>query len=91
MTDQPFENMPTPTTPTRITFTGVRAESAADVFRMGQTHEFKVTGEIVHLGPKKKKDGTLYQLVQVEVESVVPLSYDEPVAAVVDEPAEVVQ
>lgn len=76
--DQPFEGMPDPVTPTKITFVGVRAESAADVFQMGDTHEFKVTGRVVHLGPKEAADGTIHQLVQVKVDSIVPLSYSEP-------------
>ncbi len=90
-TEQPFEGMPNPTTPTKITFVGVRADSAADVFKLGDRHEFKVAGEIVHLGPEKMADGHIRQLVKVAVESVEPLTYTEPVSgAIGDEPAEAV-
>jgi hypothetical protein len=83
MTDDQMtmEGMPEPQEPpqpTRIVFTGARADSLADVFKMGAHHEFKVSGEVVHLGPKKKKDGTIYQLVQIDVEDIEPLSYEEP-------------
>lgn len=84
--DQPFDGMPEPTTPTRITFIGVRVDSrAADVFTYGARHEFKVSGEVVHLGPKKKADGSTYLLVQVEVDNVVPLTYAEPLSGAPDD------
>jgi hypothetical protein len=85
--DQPFDGMPSPTTPTKITFVGVRADSAAaeDVFRIGDTHEFKVTGEIVHLGPEKMADGHIRQLVKVAVDSVEPLSFTEPKVSPVED------
>jgi hypothetical protein len=76
--DQPFDGMPEPTTPTKITFVGVRADSAADVFKLGDEHEFKVSGRIVHLGPEEMADGHVRQLVKVRVESVEPLTFTEP-------------
>jgi hypothetical protein len=74
----PAEGMPEPKIPHKITFTGARATSLANVFEMDSHHKFEVHGTVVHRGPKRDAKGNLFTVVQIEVEAITPMSYVEP-------------
>ena len=76
MTDgeQTFEGMERTT---KFSFTGMGYESLKVDFERGQEVEFKVRGTVNMIGDKDMKNGPVH-LVGVEVETVVPVSFEEP-------------
>jgi hypothetical protein len=63
---------------TKFSFTGMGYESLKVDFERGQEVEFKVRGVVDMIGDKDLKNGPVH-LVGVSVESVRPVSFDEPV------------
>lgn len=64
---------------TMFKFVGVKYESLSTGFQLDQEVEFKLRGKVVGCdGIEKRKDGTLFHPVKIEVGSVVPVSFDEP-------------
>lgn len=76
MTDgeQTFEGMERTT---KFSFTGMGYESLKVDFERGQEVEFKVRGIVKMTGDEDMKHGPIH-LVKVEVDSVVPVSFEEP-------------
>ena len=76
MTDgeQTFEGMERTT---KFSFTGMGYESMKVDFQRGEEVEFKVRGTVNLVGDKTMKNGPVH-LIGVEVDSVVPVSFDEP-------------
>lgn len=66
---------------TKFSFTGMGYESLKVDFERGEEVEFKVRGRVKMTGDEDMKNGPVH-LVKVEVDSVVPVSFEEP------EPAE---
>jgi hypothetical protein len=77
MTDgeQTFEGMERTT---KFSFTGMGYESMKVDFTRGEEVEFKVRGKVKMIGDEDMKNGPVH-LVKVEVDSVAPVSFDEPV------------
>ena len=74
----PAEGMPEPKTPHKVSFTGLKTESLADVFAMDTEHTFEVRGKVLHRGPKRDAKGNLFIVVQIDVDTITPKSYIEP-------------
>lgn len=72
--DQTFEGMERTT---KFSFTGMGYESLKVDFERGDEVEFKVRGRVKMTGDEDMKQQTIH-LVKVEVDSVVPVSFDEP-------------
>lgn len=72
--DQTFEGMERTT---KFKFTGVKYESLKGDFTIGEEVEFRVRGHVKMTGDEDMSTG-LVHLVKVEVESVAPVSFDEP-------------
>ena len=62
---------------TKFSFTGMGYESLKVDFQRGEEVEFKVRGRVKMIGDEDMKHGPIH-LVKVEVDSVVPVSFDEP-------------
>jgi hypothetical protein len=62
---------------TKFKFTGVKYESLKGDFTIGEEVEFRVRGHVKMTGDEDMSTG-LVHLVKVEVESVAPVSFDEP-------------
>ena len=63
---------------TKVKFVGVQYDSLKTEFPLGDEVEFKVRGRVVGIGDEEMKDGHIRHVVKVDVESVVPLSFEEP-------------
>ena len=63
---------------TKFSFTGMGYESMKVDFQRGEEVEFKVRGKVKMTGDEDMKNGPVH-LVKVEVDSVAPVSFDEPV------------
>lgn len=72
--DQTFEGMERTT---KFSFVGVKYESLKGDFERGQEVEFKVRGTVKMTGDEDTHAGPVH-LVKVEVDSVSPVSFDEP-------------
>ncbi len=72
--DQTFEGMDRTT---KFSFTGMGYESLKVDFERGEQVEFKVRGTVNLVGDKTMKNGPVH-LIGVAVESVVPVSFEEP-------------
>jgi hypothetical protein len=72
--DQTFEGMERTT---KFSFTGMGYESLKVDFKRGDQVEFKVRGVVDMIGDKDLKNGPVH-LVGVAVDSVSPMSFDEP-------------
>lgn len=77
MTDgeQTFEGMDRTT---KVKFVGVQYNSLKADFPLGEEVEFKVRGRVVGVGDEEMKDAHVRHVVKVDVDSVVPLSFEEP-------------
>jgi hypothetical protein len=74
------ENLPG-TDSTRIKFLGVKYETLAQDFKIDDVHEFVVKGIVSGVGDKKnKRDGHVGRVVDLEVTSIRPTTYEEPAA-----------
>ena len=62
---------------TKFSFTGMGYESMKVDFQRGEEVEFKVRGKVKMIGDEDMKNGPVH-LVKVEVDSVAPVSFDEP-------------
>lgn len=62
---------------TKFKFTGVKYESLKGDFTIGEEVEFRVRGTVKMTGDEDMSTG-LVHLVKVEVESVAPVSFEEP-------------
>jgi hypothetical protein len=62
---------------TKFSFTGMGYESLKVDFERGEEVEFKVRGVVNLVGDKTMKNGPVH-LVGVAVDSVVPVSFEEP-------------
>lgn len=85
----PAEGMPEATIPTKFSFLGVRVTSATSKrFKIGDRLEFNVSGEVILAAPKRKADGSVHELVQIQVDpdGITPLSFDEPAVVTVISP-----
>ena len=72
--EQTFEGMERTT---KFRFTGMGYESLKVDFQRGDEVEFKVRGVVDMIGDKDLKNGPVH-LVGVAVDSVAPVSFDEP-------------
>jgi hypothetical protein len=72
--EQTFEGMERTT---KFSFTGMGYESLKVDFERGEEVEFKVRGRVKMTGDEDMKQQTIH-LVKVEVDSVVPVSFEEP-------------
>jgi hypothetical protein len=72
--DQTLEGMERTT---KFSFTGMGYESLKVDFKRGDEVEFKVRGIVDMIGDKDLKNGPVH-LVGVAVDSVAPVSFDEP-------------
>ena len=63
---------------TKFKFVGIKYESLKGDFQRGQEVEFKVRGTVKMVSDEDFDQGPV-RLVKVEVDSVVPVSFDEPV------------
>lgn len=77
---------------TMFKFVGVKYESLSTGFDLDQEVEFRLRGKVVEAGGTgKRKDGTVFHPIKIEVGSVVPVSFEEPdddSVKVLDEDAE---
>ena len=76
MTDgeQTFEGMDRTT---RFKFVGVKYESLKTDFAIDEEVEFKVRGRVKGSGDERMNAGLIH-MVKIEVDSVSPVSFDEP-------------
>ena len=65
---------------TRIKFLRVKYSTLNRDFKMDDEHEFVVKGIITGVGDKKLRDGHVGQVVDLEVTSIRPTTYEEPAA-----------
>jgi hypothetical protein len=72
--EQMFEGMDRTT---RFKFVGVKYESLKTDFAIDEEVEFRVRGTVKGSGDERMNAGLIH-LVKIEVDSVVPLSFDEP-------------
>ena len=72
--EQTFEGMERTT---KFSFTGMGYESLKVDFERGEEVEFKVRGTVNLVGDKTMKNGPVH-LIGVAVDSVVPVSFEEP-------------
>lgn len=77
MEEQAFDGMERTT---KFSFTGMGYESLKADFERGQEVEFRVRGKVKMTGDEDMKNGPVH-LVKVEVDSVVPISFEEPEAS----------
>lgn len=63
---------------TKVKFVGVQYNSLKADFPLGEEVEFKVRGRVVGVGDEEMKDAHVRHVVKVDVDSVVPLSFEEP-------------
>ncbi len=63
---------------TKVKFVGVQYNSLKADFPLGEEVEFKVRGRVVGVGDEEMKDTHIRHVVKVDVDSVVPLSFEEP-------------
>jgi phenolic acid decarboxylase len=62
---------------TKFSFTGMGYESLKVDFERGEEVEFRVRGRVKMIGDEDVKQQTIH-LVKVEVDSVSPVSFEEP-------------
>ena len=62
---------------TRFKFVGVKYESLKTDFAIDEEVEFKVRGRVKGSGDERMNAGLIH-LVKIEVDSVSPVSFDEP-------------
>lgn len=62
---------------TKFKFVGIKYESLKGDFQRGQEVEFKVRGTVKMVGDEDFDQGPVH-LVKIAVDSVSPLSFDEP-------------
>ena len=63
---------------TKFSFVGIKYESLKGDFDIDQEVEFRVRGTVKGTGDERMKKGDLQHVVKVEVDSVAPVSFDEP-------------
>ncbi len=62
---------------TKFSFTGMGYESLKVDFQRGDEVEFKVRGRVKMIGDEDMQNGPIH-LIKVAVDSVVPVSFEEP-------------
>ena len=72
--DQTFDGMDRTT---KFKFVGIKYESLKGDFQRGQEVEFKVRGTVKMVGDEDFDQGPVH-LVKIAVDSVSPLSFEEP-------------
>jgi hypothetical protein len=63
---------------TKLKFLGVKYQTLAQDFKIGDVHQFTVTGRVKGTGDEEVKDGHIGHVVKLEVTSVTPSSFTEP-------------
>lgn len=63
---------------TKFKFVGIKYESLKGDFDIDQEVEFRVRGTVKGTGDERMSAGDLQHIVKIEVDSVSPVSFDEP-------------
>lgn len=73
--EQTFEGMERTT---KFKFVGIKYESLKGDFTIDEEVEFRVRGTVKGTGDERMSAGDLQHIVKIEVDSVAPVSFDEP-------------
>lgn len=63
---------------TKFKFVGIKYESLKGDFEIDQEVEFRVRGTVKGTGDERMSAGDLQHIVKIEVDSVTPISFEEP-------------